>query len=58
MKPEEIGKMLRELREEKKVHCPECREGIIKTPYDPKTSTYFECTKCNFKINMEPANKK
>ena len=58
MKPAEIGKMLRELREGKEVHCPECQVGIIKTPYNPGTSTYFECTKCNFKINMEPVNKK
>lgn len=57
MKPGEIGKMLRKLKEGKEVPCPECQIGKIKTPFDPNTSTYFECTKCNFKINMEPVKR-
>lgn len=32
--------------------------GGKKTSFDPKTSTYFKCTNCNFKINLEPISKK
>lgn len=41
------------LREGKKVICPKCKEGIIETPYNPKTSKFFKCNKCNFKINID-----
>ena len=38
--------------------CPECKKGKIATPYDPRTSIYFKCTNCNFKIHMYPVEKK
>ena len=50
--------MIKALRDGKEVICPECKTGKIITPYNPKTSTYFNCTTCNFKIHMEPAEKR
>ncbi|WP_297430330.1 hypothetical protein [Clostridium sp.] len=41
------------LREGKDVKCPICKEGILITPYDPKTSKFFMCNKCGMKINMD-----
>lgn len=58
MTPKEIGTMTRALREGKDVICPECKKGKIVTPYNPRTSTFFKCTNCNFKINMDPVEKK
>ena len=57
MTPKEIGQMIRNLREGKKVVCPECGKGIVKTEYDPKTTYSFHCDKCKFAINMEPVKK-
>lgn len=58
MTPKEIGTMIRALREGKEVICPECKKGKIITPYNSRTSTCFNCTNCNFKIHMEPVEKK
>ena len=58
MTPKEIGMMIKALRDGKEVICPECKTGKIITPYNPKTSTYFNCTTCNFRIHMEPAEKR
>lgn len=58
MIPKEIGMMIRSLREGKEVLCPECKKGKIITPYNPKTSTYFKCDNCNFKIHMDPVKEK
>lgn len=43
----------KKLREGKEVKCPECKEGIFRTDYDPKISHYFECDKCGLKINFD-----
>lgn len=53
MKPQEIGKMMRDLRSGKDVVCPECQKGRIRTPYNPQTSKFFKCDKCNFMINED-----
>lgn len=58
MTPKEAGALIRSLREGKEVFCPECKKGRIVTPYEAKTSMYFKCTNCNFKINMEPIEKR
>lgn len=58
MTSKEIGAMIRSLREGKEVICPECKKGKIVTPYDPRTSIYFKCTNCNFKVHMYPVEKK
>lgn len=43
---------IKELREGKEVKCPECKEGIIRTNYDPKISHYFCCDKCKLELNI------
>ncbi len=58
MTPKEIGMMIRSLREGKEVLCPKCKKGKIVTPYNPKTSIFFKCTNCNFKIHMYPVKEK
>lgn len=57
MSPKEIGEMLQRLRAGEELPCPDCKEGKIKAPYNQKDGTYFECTKCSFKINLEPVNR-
>lgn len=58
MTPKEIGIMIKSLREGEEVNCPECKKGKIITPYNPRTSTFFKCTNCKFKIHMSPVEKK
>ena len=58
MTPKEIGTMMKALQEGKEVICPECKKGEIITPYNPRTSTFFKCTNCNFKIHTYPVEKK
>lgn len=41
------------LRNGEDVVCPECKKGILKTPYDPKTSKYFKCNHCGMMINED-----
>lgn len=41
------------LRNGEEVKCPECKEGIMRTEHDPKTSHHFECDKCGMQINMD-----
>lgn len=41
------------LREGKEVKCPACKDGVIKTPHNPKTAHFFKCTKCNYMINFD-----
>lgn len=53
MSPKEIGEMMDRLREGKKVVCPQCHKGIIRTPYDPKTSKFFKCDNCKYMINED-----
>ena len=58
MTPKEIGTMMKALQEGEEVICPECKKGKIITPYNPRTSTFFKCTNCNFKIHTYPVEKK
>ena len=55
MKPTEVKEMMQKLRNGQEVLCPQCHEGKIETPYDPKTSKFFECSnnKCDFTINYD-----
>lgn len=55
MTPKEVGEMLKKLRNGEEVVCPDCQKGIIRTPYDPKISHYFECDndECKYKINID-----
>ena len=43
----------KKLRAGEKVKCPECKNGIIKTKYDSKTSHHFKCDKCGMQINTK-----
>ena len=43
----------KKLRAGEKVKCPECKNGIIKTKYDSKTSHHFKCDKCGMQINID-----
>lgn len=36
-----------------KVKCDICNEGYLVTPYDYKTSHYFECSHCKAKLNID-----
>ena len=47
--PREI---IERLRTGEIVHCPDCKDGKISTPYDPKISHFFCCDKCDFEINI------
>lgn len=42
---------MKKLRKGVEVKCPECKDGILKTPYDAKTTCFFKCDKCGMKIN-------
>lgn len=44
---------LKKLRDGKEVRCPECKEGILRTKYNPKTSHHFKCDKCGMQINID-----
>lgn len=44
---------LKRLRNGESVCCPECHEGKVSTEYDPKTSHFFSCDKCDFKVNID-----
>ena len=41
------------LRNGENVACPQCKDGHLVTPYDPKTSHFFQCDKCGMKINCD-----
>lgn len=41
------------LRNGETVMCPQCKEGVLTSPYDYKTSHFFECDKCGLKINCD-----
>lgn len=43
----------KKLRNGENVKCPQCKEGFLKTPYNPKTSHFFEWDKCGMKINCD-----
>lgn len=47
----EIDIDVKKLRNGEDVKCPECKEGILRTPYDPKTTHSFKCDKCGMRIN-------
>lgn len=53
MTPKEIGNMMKKLHNGEKVICPDCKKGIIKTPYNPSTSKFFKCDNCSFMINED-----
>lgn len=44
---------LKKLRDGKEVRCPECKEGILRTKYNPITSHHFKCDKCGMQINID-----
>ena len=44
---------LKRLRAGENVCCPECHEGNVSTEYDPETSHFFSCDKCDFKVNID-----
>ena len=33
--------------------CPVCGKGIVSTLYNPETSHFFSCNKCDFVINID-----
>ena len=33
--------------------CPQCGEGKVSTEYDPQTSHYFCCSKCDLIVNID-----
>jgi uncharacterized protein (DUF983 family) len=43
----------KKLRNGEKVNCPECKEGVFQTKYDPKTTHHFKCDKCGLSINFD-----
>lgn len=43
----------KKLRNGEIVMCPQCKEGVLISPYDNKTSHFFECDKCGMKINCD-----
>lgn len=53
MSPKEVETMMKELREGKKVACPECDKGVIHPVGDYKITHSFYCDKCKFKINID-----
>ena len=44
---------MKRLRNGEKLLCPECEEGTVSTNYDPETSHFFCCNKCDFMINID-----
>lgn len=46
-------KYLKQLRSGEKPVCPKCRIGLVSTEYNPKTSHFFSCNKCNFMIHID-----
>lgn len=44
------------LRNGESVQCDICNKGHLVTPYDYKTSHYFECSHCKTKLIMEKMN--
>ena len=45
--------MVKKLRNGDKVKCDLCNEGYMVTPYDYKTSHYFECSHCKEKLIID-----
>lgn len=43
----------KKLRNGEEVKCPECKKGILRTDYNPKTSHYFKCDVCGMQINFD-----
>lgn len=41
------------LRNGEKVECEVCQKGYLVTPYDYKTSHYFECSHCKAMLNID-----
>ena len=48
-----IKDLIKRLRDGEKPVCPECGDGMVSTPHDPKTSHFFCCDKCDFMINID-----
>ena len=49
---EKFLEMYEKLRNGEKVQCDICGKGYLVTPYDYKTSHYFECSNCKSKLNI------
>ena len=48
-----IIEFIKRLREGETLICPECGQGKVSTEYDPETSHFFCCDKCDFMINID-----
>ena len=46
-------KYIQRLRSGETPPCPECGIGVVSTEYNPKTSHFFSCNKCDFMINID-----
>jgi len=49
----DVIRFMKQLRNGETPTCPQCGKGIISTPYDPKTSHFFSCDRCDFMINID-----
>lgn len=48
-----ISELLKRLRNGEHPNCPQCKDGVVSTEDDPKTSHFFSCNNCDFMVNID-----